>query len=135
MKYSNALPSGEAVERLFSLGKNLLRPKRYGLGREHFEIALFFVLLLLVLSTGRLHMTSYISRQKKWLTKSCNLCWKGIGRTPTFGFFLKTNEKLIKNWIELLLFGFSETNKFNQKQFGLDLVFQFLSLNLVLCDN
>ena len=26
------------------------------------------------LSIGRLHMTSHISRQKKWLTKSCNLC-------------------------------------------------------------
>ena len=34
---------------------------------------------------------------KKWLTKRCNLCWKGIGPTPTFGIILKTNEKLIKN--------------------------------------
>ena len=28
--------------------------------------------------------------------------------------FLKTNEKLIKNWNELLLIGSLETNKFNQ---------------------
>ena len=63
-------------------------------------------------------MTSYISRQKKWLTKSCNLCWKGIGQTPTFGVILKTNEKLIKNWNELLLVRSAETNKFNQKQFS-----------------
>ena len=55
---------------------------------------------------------------KSWLTKSCNLCWKGIGRTPTFGVILKTNQKLIKIWNELLLVGFSETNKFDQKQFG-----------------
>ena len=69
---------------------------------------------------GRLHMTSHISRQKNWLIKSSNLCWKGIGRTPTFGVILKTNKKLIKIWNELLLVGFSETNKFDQKQFGRD---------------
>ena len=63
-------------------------------------------------------MTSHISRQKNWLTKCCNLCWRGIGPTPTFGVILKTNEKLIKIWNELLLVGFSETNKFDQKQFG-----------------
>ena len=62
-------------------------------------------------------MTSHISRQKNLLTKSYNLCWKGIGRTSTFGVILKTNEKLIKIWNELLLVGFSETNKFDQKQF------------------
>ena len=63
-------------------------------------------------------MTSHISRQKKWLTKSSNLCWRGIGRTPTFRVILKTNEKLIKIWNELLLVGSSETNKFDKKQFG-----------------
>ena len=63
-------------------------------------------------------MTTHISRQKKCLTKRCNLCWKGIGRTPTFGVILKAIEKLIKNWNELLLVCYSETNKFNQKQFG-----------------
>ena len=50
---------------------------------------------------------------KKWLTKRCNLCWKGIGRAPTFGVILKTNEKLIKIWNELSLVGSSETNKFD----------------------
>ena len=65
-------------------------------------------------------MTSHISRQKKWMTKSCNLCLKGIGRAPTFGVILKINEKLIKNWNELLLVGSSKTNKFDQKQFGQD---------------
>ena len=62
-------------------------------------------------------MTSHISRQKKWLTKKCNLCWKDIGQTPTFGVILKTNEKLIKIWNELLLVGYSEINKFDQEQF------------------
>ena len=63
-------------------------------------------------------MTTHISRQKNWLTKSSNLRWRSTGRTPTFGVILKTNEKLIKIWNELLLVGFSETNKFDQKQFG-----------------
>ena len=65
-------------------------------------------------------MTSHISRQKKWLTKTCNLCWKGIERTTTLGFIFKTNEKFIKNWNELLLVGSLETNNINQKQFGKD---------------
>ena len=69
-----------------------------------------------MLIIGRLHMTSHISRQKNWLIKSSNLCWRSIGRT--FGVILKTNEKLIKNWNELLLVGFSETNKVDQQQFG-----------------
>ena len=59
---------------------------------------------------------------KNWLIKSSNLCWRGIGRTPTFGFILKTNEKLIKIWNELLLVGLWETNTFentfDKKQFG-----------------
>ena len=59
-------------------------------------------------------MMSHISCQKTWLTKSFNLCWRGIGRTPTFGFILKTNENLIKIWNELLLVGYSETNKFEK---------------------
>ena len=65
-------------------------------------------------------MMSHISRQKKWLTKICNLCRKVTGRTPTFGVILKNNEKLIKNLNEFLLVGSSETNKFNQKQFDCD---------------
>ena len=63
-------------------------------------------------------MTPHISRQKKWLTIRGNLCWKGIGRTPTFGVILKINQKLIKNWNELFLVGSSENNQFEQKQFG-----------------
>ena len=63
-------------------------------------------------------MMSHILHRKKWWTKSCNLCWKGIGQTPTYGVIWKANEKLIKNWNKLLLVGFSETSKFNQKQFG-----------------
>ena len=57
---------------------------------------------------------------KKWLTKSCNLCWRGTGkgRTPTIGVILKTNEKLIKIWNELWLVGSLETNEIDQKQFG-----------------
>ena len=55
--------------------------------------------------------------RKKRLTKNCNSCWKGIRRTPTFGFILKTNKKLIKNWNELLLVCYSKTNKFNKNRF------------------
>ena len=56
--------------------------------------------------------------RKKVAAKSCNLCWKSAGQTLTFGVILKTNKKLIKNWNELLLVCYSETNKFNQKRFG-----------------
>ena len=80
-------------------------------------------------------MTSHILGQKKWLTNACNLCWKGIVRTPTFGFTLKTNEKLFKIWYELLLIGSLETKKFNQKQFGQDYVFPLASLSVVLSAN
>ena len=51
-------------------------------------------------------MRPHIWRQKNWLTKSSNLRWRSIERTPTFGVILKTNEKLIKIWNELLLVGF-----------------------------
>ena len=30
---------------------------------------------------------------KKVTDKKLNLCWRGIGPTPTFGVILKTNEK------------------------------------------
>ena len=62
---------------------------------------------------GRLDMTSHISREKKWLTKNCNLSWKGMERTLTFRVILKTNEKSFKKWNELLLVCYLETNKFN----------------------
>ena len=58
-------------------------------------------------------MKSHIWHEKKWLTKSRNLCWKGIGRTPMFGIILKTNKKWSKNWSQLLLVCNSETKKFH----------------------
>ena len=36
-QYNTTLPSSAAVERLFSLGKDILKPKRCGLSDEHFE--------------------------------------------------------------------------------------------------
>ena len=38
---NTTLPSSAAVERLFSLGKDILKPKRCGLSDEHFEILAF----------------------------------------------------------------------------------------------
>ena len=38
VKYNTAIPSSAAVERLFSLGKDVLKPKRSGLSDEHFEM-------------------------------------------------------------------------------------------------
>ena len=41
VKYKSALPSSAAVERLFSTGKDVLRPKRAGLSDEHFNKLVF----------------------------------------------------------------------------------------------
>ena len=41
IQYSTTLPSSAAVERLFSLGKDILKPKRCGLSDEHFEMLAF----------------------------------------------------------------------------------------------
>ena len=38
---NTTLPSTAAVERLFSLGKDILKPKRGGLSDEHFEMLAF----------------------------------------------------------------------------------------------
>ena len=78
--------------------------------RPHYDLKIMSALKPI----GRLHMTSHISRPKTWLTKRCNLCWKGIRRAPTFGVILKINENLIKNWNELLPVESSKTNKFDQ---------------------
>ena len=40
-QYNTTLPSSAAVERLFSLGKDISKPKRCGLSNEHFEILAF----------------------------------------------------------------------------------------------
>ena len=41
VKYNTALPSSAAVERLFSIKKDVLKPKRSGLTDEHFEMLVF----------------------------------------------------------------------------------------------
>ena len=41
VKYNTAIPFSAAVERLFSLGKDVLKPKRSGLSDEHFEMLVF----------------------------------------------------------------------------------------------
>ena len=41
IQYNTALPSSAAVERLFSVGKDVLKPKRSGLTDEHFEMLVF----------------------------------------------------------------------------------------------
>ena len=39
--YNTAVPSSTAVERLFSLGKVVLKPKRAGLTDKHFKMLVF----------------------------------------------------------------------------------------------
>ena len=41
---------------------------------------------------GTFYMKSHIWRKKKWLTKSCKLCWQDIGPTLTLGVSLETNK-------------------------------------------
>ena len=41
IKFNTPIPSSAAVERLFSLGKDILRPKRAGLSNEHFNMLVF----------------------------------------------------------------------------------------------
>ena len=41
IKYNTAIPSSAGVERLFSLGKDVLKPKEAGLSDEHFEMLVF----------------------------------------------------------------------------------------------
>ena len=41
IQFNTALPSSAAVERLFSVGKDVLKPKRSGLTDEHFEMLVF----------------------------------------------------------------------------------------------
>ena len=39
---NTAIPSSAAVERLFSVGKDVLKPKRSGLTDQHFKMLVFF---------------------------------------------------------------------------------------------
>ena len=41
VQYNICLPSSAAVERLFSMGKHILKPKRFGLSDKHFEMLAF----------------------------------------------------------------------------------------------
>ena len=41
IKYNTPIPSSAATERMFSVGKDVLRPKRCAMSDEHFEQAMF----------------------------------------------------------------------------------------------
>ena len=42
VKYNTPIPSSAAVERMFSLGKDILKPKRSNLSDAHFEMLSVF---------------------------------------------------------------------------------------------
>jgi len=41
IRYNTAIPTNAAVERIFSIGKDILKPKWSGLSDEHFEMLVF----------------------------------------------------------------------------------------------
>ncbi|KAG7173141.1 hypothetical protein Hamer_G008669 [Homarus americanus] len=41
IKYNTPIPSSVAVERMFSMGKDVLRPKRSKMSDKHFEMLVF----------------------------------------------------------------------------------------------
>lgn len=41
IRYNTGIPSSAAVERMFSIGKDILKPKRARLSDEHFEMLVF----------------------------------------------------------------------------------------------
>jgi len=41
IRYNSAIPSSAAVERIFSIGKDILKPKRSGFSDEHFVMLVF----------------------------------------------------------------------------------------------
>ena len=41
IRYNTALPSSATIERVFSVGKDILKPKRAGLSDDHFEMLIF----------------------------------------------------------------------------------------------
>ena len=46
--YNTALPSSAAIERLFSIGKDILKSKRCGLSDNHFEMIGFGKQLIVI---------------------------------------------------------------------------------------
>ena len=53
IRYNTALPSSAAVERVFSVGKDILKPKRAGLSDDHFEMLIFLKMVARDLSQAR----------------------------------------------------------------------------------
>ena len=66
IRYNTALPSSAAVERVFSVGKDILKPKRAGLSDDHFEMLIFLKMVARDLSLScSFSQKTKISRSKR----------------------------------------------------------------------
>jgi len=63
IKINTALPSPAAIERVFLIGKGILKPKKVGIKDAHFEMLLF------------LKQTTKTSRCLQWRSKEVEVKW------------------------------------------------------------
>ncbi|KAG7167788.1 hypothetical protein Hamer_G010183 [Homarus americanus] len=59
IKYNTPIPSSAAVERMFSMGKDVLRPKRSRMTDKHFEMLVLYSVILV--ADANLTVSQYLA--------------------------------------------------------------------------